>query len=197
MPYPNVASDQDLAKGTKRVKIAGKSVAIAGANLKTSTGDEAGTAGGGMFSSKTKGKLSWLGGSPNVLFEGKQVVRFGDAAMHNGNANNSGGQPNVGKMSPGSDACAHVTLRREPEAGTFRYHDQEQAGDGDLKAMEKPLEQKRRRVEQAQREYDAAVRAGVDRTTLLKYVERLERWATTSREWSGSTSWVTMSTPRR
>lgn len=173
MPYPNVARDQDLAKGTKRVVIAGKSVAIAGSNLRTSTGDEAGTAGGGMFSSKTKGKVTWLGGSPNVLFEGKKVIRFGDTALHNGNASNAGGQPNVGKLSPGSDACGHVKLRREPEAGTFRYHDEQRAGDGDLRAMEKPLERKRRRVEGAQREYDDAVAAGVGAEALTPYLAKL------------------------
>jgi uncharacterized Zn-binding protein involved in type VI secretion len=177
VPYPNVARDQDLAKGTKQVKIAGKSVAIAGANLRTSSGDEAGTAGGGMFSSKTKGKATWLGGSPNVLFEGKKVIRFGDAAIHNGNASNAGGQPNVGKMSPGSDECGHTKLRREPEAGTFRYHDKERAGDGDLKAMEKPLEQRRRWVERAQHEYDAAKKAGVKTEALVAFGRTVERYA--------------------
>ena len=89
VPYPNIASDRDLAKGTKRVKIAGEPVANAGSHLKTSTGDEAGTAGGGLMSAKTKGKLTWGSSSPDVKFEGKGVVRFMDVTQHNGNSFNT------------------------------------------------------------------------------------------------------------
>jgi hypothetical protein len=89
VPYPNIASDSDLAKGTKSVKIGGKAVANAGSNLKTSTGDEAGTAGGGLMSSKTKGKMTWGSSSPDVKVEGKGVVRFMDVTQHNGNSFNS------------------------------------------------------------------------------------------------------------
>lgn len=72
IPYVNVASDSDLADGTKSVTIAGKSVAIASSNLSTSTGDEPGTA-GGIISSKNKGKLTWATASGDVCFEGKGV----------------------------------------------------------------------------------------------------------------------------
>ncbi len=61
----------------------------AGSNLSTSTGDEAGTAGGGLLSSKTKGKLTWASKSANVKVEGKGVVRFMDVAQHNGNSFNT------------------------------------------------------------------------------------------------------------
>jgi hypothetical protein len=47
VPYVNVASDSDLAKGTQSVHIEGNSVAIASSNLSTSMGDEPGTAGEG------------------------------------------------------------------------------------------------------------------------------------------------------
>ena len=60
VPYVNIASDGDLAKGTKKTKIEGKSVALESSNLSTSMGDEPGTAGGGIVSSKTKGKMTWL-----------------------------------------------------------------------------------------------------------------------------------------
>ncbi len=89
VPYPNVAASRDLAKGTKRVKIANASVAIEGSHLKTSVGDEPGTAGGGLISAKTKGKLTWGNASANVRFEGKGVVRFGDVTQHNGNSFNA------------------------------------------------------------------------------------------------------------
>lgn len=89
IPYVNVASDSDLAKGTKKVSIEGKSVALASSNLSTSTGDEPGAAGGGIVSSKTKGKLTWNTSSADVKFEGKGVVRFMDVTQHNGNSFNS------------------------------------------------------------------------------------------------------------
>lgn len=89
IPYVNIAKDGDLADGTKTIKIEGKPVAIESSNLSTSTGDEPGTAGGGIISSKTKGKLTWSSVSPDVKFEGKDVVRFMDVTQHNGNTFNT------------------------------------------------------------------------------------------------------------
>ena len=89
IPYVNVAMDSDLAKGTKKVKIEGNPVALDSSNLKMSTGDEPGSAGGGIISSKTKGKATWAMGSMDVKFEGKAVIRFSDVAQHNGNTFNS------------------------------------------------------------------------------------------------------------
>jgi hypothetical protein len=89
IPYVNVASDGDLASGTKAIKIEGKAAAKADSNLSTSMGDEAGTAGGGIVSSKTKGKLTWGTSSGDVKLEGKGAVRFMDVTQHNGNSFNS------------------------------------------------------------------------------------------------------------
>jgi hypothetical protein len=89
VPYVNVASNSDLAKGSTSVHIEGNSVALANSNLSTSMGDEPGTAGGGLVSSKTKGKLTWGSASIDVKFEGKGVVRFMDATQHNGNSFNT------------------------------------------------------------------------------------------------------------
>ena len=83
VPYVNVASDSDLAKGTKRVKIGGKSVALASSHLSTSVGDEPGTAGGGLASSKTKGKMTWGSASADVKFEGKAVHLLSDMTTNN------------------------------------------------------------------------------------------------------------------
>ena len=58
IPYVNIAKTRDLADGTKKVKVDGESAAIDGANLSTSSGDEAGMA-GGLISSKNMGKLTW------------------------------------------------------------------------------------------------------------------------------------------
>lgn len=89
IPYPNIAMTSDLAKGTKKVKIEGNPAANQGSNLSTSSGDEAGTAGGGIVSSKTKGKLTWGTCSSDVKFEGKGVARFSDVTQHNGNSFNT------------------------------------------------------------------------------------------------------------
>lgn len=89
VPYVNTATSRDLASGTKRVAIAGNPVAIASSNLRTSVGDEPGTAGGGIISGKIKGKLTWGSSSPNVRIEGKGVVRHMDSAQHNGNQSNT------------------------------------------------------------------------------------------------------------
>jgi len=88
VPYVNLAFDSDLAKGAKRVKIEGSPVALESSHLSTSTGDEPGTAGGGVISSKTKGKMRWGTTSDDVRFEGKGVARFMDVTQHNGNSYN-------------------------------------------------------------------------------------------------------------
>ena len=48
-----------------------------------STGDEAGTAGGGVVSGKIKGKAEFVNFSFDVLFEGKNVTRAFDLMLHN------------------------------------------------------------------------------------------------------------------
>lgn len=109
VPYPNIAKLSELADGTTQVRIARSSVAVEGASLKTSTGDEAGTAGGGVISSKTKGKMSWVSASPDVLFEGKGVIRFLEPTLHNGNANNTTGiqEGDVGNGQTDDPKCMH------------------------------------------------------------------------------------------
>jgi hypothetical protein len=89
VPYVNVARDGDLANGSRSVSMGGNPVALKDSNLGTSTGDEPGTAGGGLISSKTKGKLTWGSYSIDVKIEGKGVVRFLDVTQHNGNTFNA------------------------------------------------------------------------------------------------------------
>lgn len=107
VPYVNMAADGDLAEGAKQVKIEGKSVALATSNLRTSTGDEPGTA-GGLISSKTKGKMTWATASADVKFEGKGVARFMDVTQHNGNSFNTAFQ------SMGGTGVAYADDFREP-----------------------------------------------------------------------------------
>ena len=83
IPYPNIAMSSDTAKGTKKVKCDGQSTCVKDSNFKMSTGDEAGSAGGGVASSKIKGKAEFVLFSMDVKFEGKNVPRAFDIMLHN------------------------------------------------------------------------------------------------------------------
>lgn len=83
IPYPNVAKSSDTAQGTKTVTVAGNPVCVKDSNFSTSTGDEGGTAGGGVASGKTKGKAEFVNYSFDVKFEGKNVARALDLMLHN------------------------------------------------------------------------------------------------------------------
>jgi len=89
IPYVNIAMDSDITDGAETVKIEGNPVANLGAKISTSTGDEAGSAGGGIISNRVKGTVTWKMGSLNVKAEGKSVVRFLDQDFHNGNSFNT------------------------------------------------------------------------------------------------------------
>ena len=96
IPYPNVAMSKDTAKGSKTVKIDKNPVMLKGSNFKTSTGDEPGTAGGGIISGKTKGKAEFVNYSFDVKIEGKNVPRFGDMMIQNkGGVQNTAPIPEV------------------------------------------------------------------------------------------------------
>lgn len=83
IPYPNVAMSSDTADGTKKVKCDGQSTCVKDSNFSMSTGDEAGSAGGGVVSNKIKGKAEFVNFSFDVKFEGKNVTRAFDLMLHN------------------------------------------------------------------------------------------------------------------
>ncbi|HYO54548.1 DUF4150 domain-containing protein [Archangium sp.] len=83
IPYPNIARSSDTAKGSKDVSVEGNPLCVKDSNFSTSTGDEAGTAGGGAASSKTKGKAEFVNYSFDVKVEGKNVARAFDLMLHN------------------------------------------------------------------------------------------------------------------
>jgi len=83
IPYPNIAKSSDTSKGTKKVKCDGNSVCVKDSNFMISTGDEAGSAGGGVVSNKIKGKAEFVNFSFDVKFEGKNVARALDLMLHN------------------------------------------------------------------------------------------------------------------
>lgn len=83
IPYPNIAKSSDTAKGSKKVKCDGNPICLKDSNFSTSTGDEAGSAGGGVVSNKTKGKAEFVNFSFDVKVEGKNVARAFDLMLHN------------------------------------------------------------------------------------------------------------------
>lgn len=83
IPYPNIAKSSDTAKGTKKIKCDGNPVCVKDSNFMVSTGDEAGSAGGGVASNKIKGKAEFINVSFDVKYEGKGVARAFDPMLHN------------------------------------------------------------------------------------------------------------------
>jgi hypothetical protein len=83
IPYPNVAKSSDTAQGSKTVTMDGNPICLKDSNFMTSTGDEAGNAGGGVVSNKFKGKAEFVNFSFDVTVEGKNVARAFDPMLHN------------------------------------------------------------------------------------------------------------------
>ena len=83
IPYPNIAISSDTADGSSRFKCDGNPGMVDGSSFSTSTGDEAGSAGGGVASGKTKGKAAFILYSFDVKFDGKGVCRMADLMLLN------------------------------------------------------------------------------------------------------------------
>lgn len=75
VPFPNVAESESLEGGSRSVTINGAPVCLSSSRLGSSTGNEAGSAGGGVASGKTKGAAYPVNYSFDVMIEGKSVVR--------------------------------------------------------------------------------------------------------------------------
>ena len=88
IPYPNLALSSDTAKGSKKVKMDGNPIMLKGSEFSISSGNEAGTAGGGIVSSKIKGKAKFVTYSFDVKVENKNAARLADLMTTNGNASN-------------------------------------------------------------------------------------------------------------
>jgi uncharacterized Zn-binding protein involved in type VI secretion len=100
IPYPNIAQSSDTAQGSQTVKCDGNPIMIQGSNFSTSTGDEAGSA-GGVVSSVTKGKAEFILYSFDVKADGKSVPRMGDLMVQNkGSAPNTPPFPEVQPPNP-------------------------------------------------------------------------------------------------
>jgi len=79
IPYPNIGKASDTSQGPKKVTTDGKMPMVKGAKYSTSTGDEAGSA-GGVISGVNKGECEFMMYSFDVKFEEMSA----DWATHSG-----------------------------------------------------------------------------------------------------------------
>jgi hypothetical protein len=93
--YVNVAFSKDLVKGSTTVLVDGVPIALKDSEFSTSTGDEAGSAGGGVVSGVIKGWAKFTNYSTDVLVEGRNVCRLSDPMSMNGNNPNTTGPAEV------------------------------------------------------------------------------------------------------
>jgi uncharacterized Zn-binding protein involved in type VI secretion len=90
MPYPNIAMLNQASGGTlsSKVKIMGSKAATKNTEISMSSGDEAGSAGGGVVSNKFKGPAKFKQGSSKVKIEGHEAAYLG-AMVGQNDASNS------------------------------------------------------------------------------------------------------------
>jgi hypothetical protein len=85
IPYPNVSLGSDTSKGSKKVTADGNPIALKNeSEFGQSTGNEAASAGGGLVTSKQKGKSSYFMYSMDVKIEDKEVPRSFDIMAGDG-----------------------------------------------------------------------------------------------------------------
>ncbi len=89
IPYPNMAMLVQGKGGTfsSKVKISNIKVATVKSEIAMSTGDEPGTAGGGVISNRFKGPAKFKLGSSKVSAQGSKVVYHTSMIGQNGVAN--------------------------------------------------------------------------------------------------------------
>lgn len=83
IPYPNIGQSSNTAQGSQTVKMDGNPIMLQGSNFATSSGDEAGSAGGGVASNTIKGKAEFVLYSFDVKVDGKAVPRLADIMLLN------------------------------------------------------------------------------------------------------------------
>jgi hypothetical protein len=87
MPYPNIAQLAQANSGTcsQKVKIQNKNAVVKDSEITMSSGDEAGSAGGGVVSNMIKGSCKFKRGSSKAKAEGKPMCYITCTVGHNGN----------------------------------------------------------------------------------------------------------------
>lgn len=91
MPYPNLAQLTQANGSTcsSKVRISNKKSITVMSELSGSSGDEPGSAGGGVVSGNTKGACDFKSGSSKVKVEGKKLVHLNAQTGHNGGGNDN------------------------------------------------------------------------------------------------------------
>jgi hypothetical protein len=93
LPYPNIGQVNQASKTAAKTKFVGKPVVLKNSEIPRSSGDEAGTAGGGVVSNVNMDKVTYKKGTPNLRIEGQQCEYHTAMTGHNGtNANTVGAQ---------------------------------------------------------------------------------------------------------
>jgi hypothetical protein len=130
LPYPNVAMATDTASGSSTVSMDGNPIMIKSSYFATSTGDEAGSA-GGVVSGQIKGKAYPKLYSFDVKVDGENVFRLGDIMLQNGGSPTN--TPPATEMQPPSPpGTAGATTDPElPEVTSMKW-DVEKAACGDV-----------------------------------------------------------------
>lgn len=84
IPYPNIAQLSDAEDVAEDLKLgpSGLNALLMDSTVSTSSGDEAGTA-GGVSSGVTKGECKVTAASSSVKYGGKGVARIGDSTSQN------------------------------------------------------------------------------------------------------------------
>ena len=84
IPYPNISQLADATDVADDLLVgSGLKVLLQGSKVRASSGDEGGTAGGGVTSGGIKGETEVTAASATVLYGGKGVARFGDPTTQN------------------------------------------------------------------------------------------------------------------
>ena len=82
IPYPNIGMSSNTSNGPSNVTSDGQMPMVKGAKYTTTSGDEAGTA-GGVMSGCIKGEAEFMMYSFDVKMDGKNVCRLGDPLFQN------------------------------------------------------------------------------------------------------------------
>jgi hypothetical protein len=128
IPYPNIAMSSDTASGSTQVTMDGNPIMLSTSNFATSTGDEGGSAGGGVVSGVIKGKAQFISFSFDVMVEGKPVPRLADMMVQN-----IGGAPNT---PPIPEVQPPTVVVGAPVTGIGDDHDDEQEEENELTSIE-------------------------------------------------------------
>ncbi len=83
IPYPNVGQSSNTSSGPTSVTTDGQMPMTQSAKYMISSGDSAGSAGGGVISGKVMGACEFMMYSFDVKFEGKNVCRLADPLFQN------------------------------------------------------------------------------------------------------------------